>query len=100
MRTAKLVRTVNKRAPVREFTLWHSNEKGYCPVGNREIIGVMNAREIVKKVFNLTGKEIEFVLNKIQDENKYLVFGNDVDPFFVSKISKLPDVFFLGPIEE
>ena len=96
----KLIRTVNKKKPQIEFALWASNDKGYCPVGNREIIGIMNARVIVKKIFNLNGAQIEIVLNKIQDEGKYLVFGKDVDPFFESRIKKYPNVFYLGPVTD
>jgi len=94
----KTVRTVNKKKPQREFTLWASNEKGYCPVGNREIIGICNARNIIAKTLKLTGKQVEIVLNKIQDENKYLVFGKNVDPFFETKIKRYPNVFYLGNI--
>jgi len=96
MRTKKLVRTVNKGKPVVEFTLWHSNENGYCPVANREIIGIINARFIVKKVLNITAKQVEMVINKIQEEKNYIVFGKDIEPYFESKIKKLPNVFFLG----
>ena len=92
----KIVRTVNKIKPRIEFILWHSNEKGYCPVGNRETIGICNARNIIKKVMNLKADQIELILDKIQDENKYLVFGKDIDAFFDTKIRKYPNVFFLG----
>ena len=99
-RTKTFVRTVNKKKPQIEFTLWASNEKGYCPVANREIIGIMNAREIVKKVLKLTGAQVEMVLDKLQDENKYLVFGKDIQAFFEPEMKKYPNVFFLGVKQE
>jgi hypothetical protein len=96
----KIVRTVNKHKPQIEFSLWHSNDKGYCPVGNREQIGICNTRDIVKKILNLKNNQIEMVLDKIQDEGKFLVFGENIDAFFEDKIRKYPNVFFLGVINE
>jgi len=96
MRTKKLYRTVNKRAPKVEFVLWRANEKGYCPVANRELIGICNARIIVKKLLKLTGKQTNLVLQKIQSENKYLIWGKNTEAFFDTKMVKLPEVFYLG----
>jgi len=92
----KIVRTVNKVAPRVEFKLYHSNEYGYCPVGNREIIGICNAREIVKKVFHLNAEQANMVLDKLQDENKFLVFEKDIEAFFDTKIRNYKNVFYLG----
>lgn len=90
------VQTVNKHAPQVEFILWHSNQNGYCPVGNREIIGVCNTRDIIKKTFKINAKQVEMVISKLADEEKVLVFGKNVKPFFETKIKKIPNVFFLG----
>jgi hypothetical protein len=92
--------TVNKHRPQIEFSLWHSNEKGYCPVANREIIGICNARHIIKSVLKLGNTDVERVLNKIQDEDKVLVFGKDIDPFFEKRVKVYPNVFFLGVFNE
>jgi hypothetical protein len=94
------LRTVNKHKPVIEFSLWHSNENGYVPVANREIIGICNARLIIKKVLKLSNLDVEKVLDKIQDEEKVLVFGKDIDSFFDSKVRKYPSVFYLGVFSE
>jgi hypothetical protein len=100
MRTKIRNRTVNVGKPKIEFSLWHSDEKGYCPVANREVIGIMHTREIVKKVFGLDNKSVEIILNKIQDEEKVLVFGKDIEPFFEMGVKKYPNVFFLGVFSE
>ena len=92
----KKIQTVNKHAPQVEFILYHSNDKGYCPAANKEVIGICNARNIVKKVMKLNAKQVELVINKIQDEDKVLVFGKDMDAFFVDKVKKFADVFYLG----
>ena len=96
----KRVRTVNKAEPRTKFLLYHSNEKGYCPVSNREIIGIVNARNIVKKVLNLKAKEVDLIINKLQDERGVLIFGKGVKPHFEDRITKTPNVFFLGGINE
>jgi hypothetical protein len=93
-------RTVNKHKPVIEFSLWHSNPNGYCPAANREVIGICNARMIIKKVLRLSNADVEKVLDKIQDEEKVLVFGLDMEPFFEPKVRKYPNVFFLGVFHE
>jgi hypothetical protein len=100
MREKIRLRTVNKKRPQIEFSLWHSNETGYVPVSNREIIGICNARLIVKKVLKLSAVNVEKVLDKIQDEDKVLVFGNGIDPFFEPKVRKYPNVFYLGVFRE
>jgi len=96
----KIIRTVNKNKPQIEFSLWASKENGYCPVSNREIIGICNARNIVKKVFKLNAKQTEMVLDKIYDEGKFIVFGKGIDPFFDTKIRKIPNAMFLGVTNE
>jgi len=95
----KRVQTVNKHKPRVEFTLWASNEKGYCPVGNREIIGICNARNIVRKTLKLNAAQTELVLDKLYDEGKYLVFGKNVNTYFDTKVAKVPNVFFLGGVQ-
>jgi hypothetical protein len=93
----KIVRTVNKAAPRCEFKLWHSNEKGYCPVGNREIIGICKVREILKKILHFDNHKIDIIICKIMEENKIFVFGKDTDrPYFIDKMDKTSNVFFLG----
>jgi hypothetical protein len=92
----KRVQTVNKHKPQVEFKLWASNNKGYCPVGNREIIGICNTRIVIKKALKLNAKQTEHAINFIQDTGKFLIFGRDIDPYFATKISKVPNAFFLG----
>ena len=92
----KNIRTVNVGKPKVEYTLFASNDKGYCPVNNREIIGIMNARKLVKRVLNLKNEQVEMVLNKIYEEGKFLVFGKTFDPYFDDKVRKVKNAIFLG----
>jgi hypothetical protein len=55
---------------------------------------------IVKKVLRLSNADTEKVLNKIQDEEKVLVFGKDIEPFFEPKVRKYANVFYLGVFSE
>jgi hypothetical protein len=92
--------TINKHKPLIQFSLWHSNDRGYCPVANREVIGICNARDIVKKVLHLKNTEVEMVLTKIAEEDKVLVFGKGIDPFFDNRVRAYHNVFLLGVFHE
>jgi hypothetical protein len=45
-------------------------------------------------------KSIGEILDKIQDEEKVLVFGKNIDPFFDKKVGKYPNAFYLGVFSE
>jgi hypothetical protein len=95
MREKIRLMTVNKHKPQIQFGLWHSNEKGYCPVLNREVIGICKAREYLHFVLK-DKKKVELVLDKVREEEKVFVFGKDIDPFFEKNPGKYPNAFFLG----
>jgi hypothetical protein len=94
----KTKRIEGKNKNLVEYRFMHVNTKGRISKKNNELIGIIEASDIIRKVMDTSHAKARLVAEFVKDHQKVFVFGNYWEPQILDDVIEEPGMFIIKGI--